>query len=91
MFCNISPSTSEDCIIARIWLITEDSLRIRPMTMHQSKHPASMKICSKYLERKHQGWDWEEAKLAWGGSDQKAAVPLSHLYELPESRLSLKI
>lgn len=49
MFCNISPSTSEDCIITKIWLIIEDSLRIRPMTMHQSRHPASMKMCSKYL------------------------------------------
>lgn len=49
MFCNISPSTSEDCIITKIWLIIEDSLRIRPITMHQSRHPASMKMCSKYL------------------------------------------
>lgn len=49
MFCNISPSTSEDWIITKIWLIVEDSLRIRPMTMHQSRHPASMKMCSKYL------------------------------------------
>lgn len=49
MFCNISPSTSVVCIITKIWLITEDSLRIKPMTIHQSRHPASMKMCSKYL------------------------------------------
>lgn len=49
MFRNISPSTSEDWVITKIWLIIEDSLRIRPMTMHQSRHPASMKMCSKYL------------------------------------------
>ena len=57
MFCNISPSTSEDCIITKIWLITEDSLRIRPITMHQSRHPASMKMCSKYL--------YTEAETQW--------------------------
>lgn len=49
MFCNISPSTSVVCIITKIWLIIEDSLRIKPITMHQSRHPASMKMCSKYL------------------------------------------
>lgn len=57
MLCNISPSTSEDCIITKIWLIIEDSLRIRPITMHQSRHPASMKMCSKYL--------YTEAETQW--------------------------
>lgn len=57
MFCNISPSTSEDCIITKIWLMIEDSLRIRPITMHQSRHPASMKMCSKYL--------YTEAETQW--------------------------
>lgn len=49
IFWQISPSISEDCMILKTWLITEDSLRIRPMTTHQSRHPASMKICSRYL------------------------------------------
>lgn len=49
IFWQISPSISEDCITLKTWLITEDSLRIRPMMIHQSRHPASMKICSKYL------------------------------------------
>lgn len=49
IFWQISLSISEDCIILKTWLITEDSLRIRPMIIHQSRHPASMKICSKYL------------------------------------------
>lgn len=49
IFWQISPSISEDCMILKTWLITEDSLRIRPMITHQSRQPASMKICSKYL------------------------------------------
>lgn len=44
MFCNISPSTSGDCIRLNTWLIMDDSLRIRPIIMHQSRQPASMKI-----------------------------------------------
>lgn len=57
MFCSISPSTSEDWMRTTIWLMTEDSLRIRPMTTHQSRHPASMKMCSKYLQEQNRKFE----------------------------------
>lgn len=63
MFCSISPSTSEDWMRSTIWLMTEDSLRIRPMTTHQSRHPASMKMCSKYL--REQNRKFEAQKVLW--------------------------